>query len=193
MRKMLVTWIACVGFFWSFTSVAHAEEAASPGGSEANASRQGENPKNHRRQQLGKSEKDGPGPADHAKVRNAPKDVVRPGPHEKVPPAKARKAIRENGGKKKGLREKAGSAKLLRKLDRNGDGKLDGAERTEARKGPKAKAGPAKTVGKVSRRSIEKAETIRARLLKRFDKNGDGKLDAVERAAARKALKQGTR
>jgi hypothetical protein len=60
---------------------------------------------------------------------------------------------------------------VIQKFDKNGDGKLDDAERAAMRDAFKAK----------------RAERHQA-MLSRFDKNGDGKLDASERVAMRDAL-----
>jgi Ca2+-binding EF-hand superfamily protein len=62
-------------------------------------------------------------------------------------------------------------AEYVRRFDKNGDGKLDQAERTEA-----------KSTMKQERSA--KAERRQKNLLKRYDKNGDGKLDEAEKAAA---------
>ena len=65
----------------------------------------------------------------------------------------------------------AQKAELLKKYDRNGDGKIDDAEeeaiRAERKKGEEEKA-------------AKKAE-----MLKKYDKNGDGKIDAAEEEAIR--------
>ena len=60
---------------------------------------------------------------------------------------------------------------VIQKFDKNGDGKLDDAERADMRAAFKAR----------------RAEHRKA-MLSRFDKNGDGKLDGAERAAMRDAL-----
>jgi len=60
---------------------------------------------------------------------------------------------------------------VIQKFDKNGDGKLDDAERADLRAAFKAK----------------RAEH-RAAMLSRFDKNGDGKLDDAERTAMRDTL-----
>jgi hypothetical protein len=59
-------------------------------------------------------------------------------------------------------------ARFMKKYDKNGDGKLDEAERTAAMQ--------------ERRKEIEAREKER---IKKYDKNGDGKLDDDERAAAR--------
>ncbi len=60
---------------------------------------------------------------------------------------------------------------VIQKFDKNGDGKLDDAERADLHAAFKAK----------------RAEHRQA-MLARFDKNGDGKLDDAERAAMRDTL-----
>jgi hypothetical protein len=66
--------------------------------------------------------------------------------------------------------------KMLEMFDKNNDGRLDDAERAEARKYAEShglgEGGPA----------------AREQMIKRFDKNGDGKLDAAETAEMRKFL-----
>lgn len=59
-------------------------------------------------------------------------------------------------------------AELLKRFDKNGDGKLDDAEKAEAKKFAQEHKGAGKDA-----------------LLKKFDANGDGKLDETEKAAAK--------
>ena len=70
-------------------------------------------------------------------------------------------------------------AEILKKFDKNGDGKLDETERAAMRAAAKEKAQARKA----------QLERRKAQLIKEFDKNGDGKLDESERAAARSAVK----
>ena len=63
--------------------------------------------------------------------------------------------------------------KLLKQFDKNGDGKLDDAERAQA--------------DKAIEQFRDRAEKRRAEILKRFDKDGDGELNEAERAEAEKA------
>ncbi len=63
---------------------------------------------------------------------------------------------------------------LLRRFDKNGDGRLDENEKAAARRAMREDDG-----------GTEKER--RKQLLKRFDKNGDGRLDDAERAEAEKA------
>lgn len=64
--------------------------------------------------------------------------------------------------------------RVVARFDTNQDGKLDDAERAEARKAIAERTG-----GK-----------FREELVKRFDKNGNGKIDDDERAAAEAAVKK---
>lgn len=63
---------------------------------------------------------------------------------------------------------------LIKRFDKNGDGKLDEAEKAAAHKAMRREGG-----GGQGDRYKE--------LLRRFDKNGDGRLDDAERAEAEKA------
>lgn len=97
--------------------------------------------------------------------------------------------------------------KLIEKFDKNGDGKLDDGERSAMRKaieerrgdgagpgkglpggkgGPGAKGAPGGKPGPGGKGGPN--EERRAELTKRFDKNGDGKVDESEREALRKSL-----
>ena len=74
-------------------------------------------------------------------------------------------------------------AELLKRFDKNGDGKIDENEKPEAKlemlkEGGGGRAGAGK---------------FREQLLNRFDKNKDGKLDENERAEALEALKTNPR
>ena len=60
---------------------------------------------------------------------------------------------------------------MVKKFDKDGDGKLSEAERQEARKSMGGRPG-----------------MNREELMKKFDTNGDGKLDETERQAARAAM-----
>ena len=70
-------------------------------------------------------------------------------------------------------------AALLKRFDRNGDGRLDESELAAAHE----------TMLRNSREGVNSADPaakkFRAAVLKRFDRNGDGVLDESERAAAR--------
>jgi len=74
-------------------------------------------------------------------------------------------------------------AELLKRFDKNGDGKIDENEKAQAKlemlkDGSGARAGGGQ---------------FREQMLKRFDKNKDGKLDENERAEALEALKTNPR
>ncbi len=79
-------------------------------------------------------------------------------------------------------------AAILKQFDKNGDGKLDEAERQAAREAfMKRRGGPGKA-GKGRPGKGRPGGLDRAAILKQFDKNGDGKLDEAERQAAREAF-----
>jgi len=80
-------------------------------------------------------------------------------------------------------RRKDREAELLKRYDKNGDGKLDEEEKAAA-KMDLMKNGEGGRLG---------GGRFREMILKRFDKNGDGKLDETERAAALEALKKNPR
>ena len=71
---------------------------------------------------------------------------------------------------------------LLKRYDKNGDGRIDDDERADAQE--------AMLKERVDRQMAQfqsgNAEQFRARILERFDKNKDGKLDDEERAEAEK-------
>jgi Ca2+-binding EF-hand superfamily protein len=76
------------------------------------------------------------------------------------------------------------AAEMLKRFDKNGDGKLDDDERAEAK--------DAMLREQMDRQATRAAalggsEAERAKMLERFDKNHDGRLDDEERAAAEKA------
>ena len=71
-------------------------------------------------------------------------------------------------------RRGADRQELLKRFDKNGDGRLDEEERIAAR-----------------RQRAKKGKGRFAEVLKRFDKDGDGKLNDEERAQARRAREQG--
>ena len=74
-------------------------------------------------------------------------------------------------------------AELLKRFDKNGDGKIDENEKADA-KLEMLKDGDGGRAG---------AGRLREQILKRFDKNKDGKLDENERAEALEALKTNPR
>jgi Ca2+-binding EF-hand superfamily protein len=65
---------------------------------------------------------------------------------------------------------------MIKKFDKNGDGKLDEAERAEA---AKSRGGAPGAGGRDPAKMQE--------MIKKYDKNGDGKLDETEKAEAMKA------
>ncbi|MCB9834346.1 MAG: EF-hand domain-containing protein, partial [Planctomycetes bacterium] len=80
---------------------------------------------------------------------------------------------------------------MMKRFDKNGDGQLDEAEREAMRKefggrrrGEGRPAGDDEEDGPAP----EERRGRRAEMMKRFDKNGDGKLDEAEREAMRKEL-----
>jgi Ca2+-binding EF-hand superfamily protein len=69
-----------------------------------------------------------------------------------------------------------GREAMIKRFDRNGDGKLSDDEKAEAQKALKAKKGERPAAGKLSE------------AMKKFDEDGDGKLSDEEKAAAKKDL-----
>lgn len=97
----------------------------------------------------------------------------------------AQAGLAEDGQKNRGDRELP--AQLLQKFDKNGDGKLDEAEKGAAKKAMEERRAAGK--GPEGNRSASGlSEERRAELMKKFDKNGDGKLDETEREAAKKEM-----
>ena len=84
--------------------------------------------------------------------------------------AYAEKEERKKGGPPEG---RPSREELLKKFDKDGDGKLNDAERAELRKAMASKGG---------------ARRLPPQLMKKFDKDGDGKLNEDERAEMRKAM-----
>jgi Ca2+-binding EF-hand superfamily protein len=103
-------------------------------------------------------------------------------------------------------------AEMLKRFDKNGDGKLDETEKTAAKEYNRTqqteggkKAGERlrkKAVAKYDKNGdgkLDQAEKEAARaeivndpkVIKRHDKNGDGKLDEAEQAAARETILNG--
>ena len=75
-------------------------------------------------------------------------------------------------------------AELLKRFDKNGDGKLDDAEKAAAQEAMKGKGRPGQP-------EPGKGVPNRVDIIKKFDKNGDGKLDDAEKAAAQEAKGKG--
>lgn len=70
----------------------------------------------------------------------------------------------------------ARQAELLKRYDKNGDGKLDDSEKAAAKT-------------EMQKHGSARKAKMRERALARYDKNGDGKLDESERAAAMAEIK----
>ncbi len=75
-------------------------------------------------------------------------------------------------------------AEILKRFDKDGDGKLNDTERAAARKAREERGG---APGKPGQPGGVGDGKLREEILKRFDKDGDGKLNDQERAAAKKA------
>ncbi len=105
-----------------------------------------------------------------------------------------RKAAREafmkkRGGKGRGGRPQFNREEIIKKFDKDGDGKLNDEERKALREAFMKRRG-GKGGGGKGRPGGPGARIDRAELLKKFDANGDGKLDDDERAKAREALRK---
>ncbi|MBL9081204.1 MAG: EF-hand domain-containing protein [Planctomycetales bacterium] len=79
---------------------------------------------------------------------------------------------------------------LMKKFDKNGDGKLDDAEKGAAREEFMKMRGGKPGEGKPGAGKPGEGGPGREAMLKKFDKNGDGKLDDGERAAAKEAFEK---
>ncbi len=76
---------------------------------------------------------------------------------------------------------------MLKQFDKDGDGKLDDAEREAMRSAVAARFGG----GGFGDRTNARPRLSQEEMLKRFDRNGDGKLDEEELAAMRESLGRG--
>lgn len=76
-------------------------------------------------------------------------------------------------------------AELLRRFDKDGDGKLNAAEQAEA-----DKAREESMKQRAATAAHPDTTRLREEMLRRFDHNGDGKLDESERAEMEKARQQ---
>ena len=86
------------------------------------------------------------------------------------------------GGKKGGPPEgRPSREEVMKKFDKDGDGKLSEEERAAAR----AEMQKRREAGGLKGKGSEK----QAEMLKKFDKDGDGKLSEDERTAMREAMK----
>lgn len=74
------------------------------------------------------------------------------------------------------------AAEILKRFDKNGDGRIDDQERADAQEGLMKE--------RLDRQAIvvnaSASDPLRARLIERFDRNKDGRIDADERAEAQK-------
>lgn len=82
---------------------------------------------------------------------------------------------------------------IMKKFDKNGDGKLDDAEKAAARESfakMRGGAGGKPGEGKPGAGKPGEGGPSREAMIKKFDKNGDGKLDDGEKAAAKEAFEK---
>jgi Ca2+-binding EF-hand superfamily protein len=70
-------------------------------------------------------------------------------------------------------------ADILKRFDKNGDGKLDEDEKAAAKEHNREET---------NGRQAKAREKLGKKVMEKFDKNGDGKLDEAERAEAAKAI-----
>ncbi|MEK6257313.1 MAG: EF-hand domain-containing protein [Planctomycetota bacterium] len=77
-------------------------------------------------------------------------------------------------------------AEILKRFDKDGDGKLNDAERDAAKKAREERGGKPGQPGRPGQPGGGDGK-MREEVLKRFDKDGDGKLNDAEKAAAKKA------
>jgi len=112
----------------------------------------------------------------------------------------------EGGKARPGNGKRPHKGEMLKRFDKDGDGKLSEAERQAAREGLKQHKGEFRDKlkakfdkdgdGKLSEEEKMAAKEAlkehggerREKLLERFDKDGDGKLSDEEKAAAKKAM-----
>ena len=94
---------------------------------------------------------------------------------------KAKGARPQGKGDGKGI-----PAEILKRFDKDGDGKLNDAERDAAKKAREERGGKPGQPGRPGQPGGGDGK-MREEVLKRFDKNGDGKLNDEEKAAAKKA------
>lgn len=94
---------------------------------------------------------------------------------------------RLGGDRPEGVDKKA----LLKKFDKDGDGKLSDEEKRAAKKAMQSGGGkPGKKTDEKEPADEGKGSAIPAEVLKKFDKDGDGKLNEEEKKAAYEALKK---
>ena len=90
----------------------------------------------------------------------------------------------ENRASENQMMSKELQADILKRFDKNGDGKLDEDEKAAAKEYNREE-----TAG----RQGKAREKLGKKALEKFDKNGDGKLDEAERAEAAKAIENDPR
>ncbi len=123
------------------------------------------------------------GAATNAPPRPVPgPDAPRIAPGEPIAAAGADR----NGDSSRG-RGNLSPDEMVKQFDKNGDGKLDDAEREAMRSAMAARFGG----GPGGSRTNSRPRLSQEELVKRFDKNGDGKLDEEELAAMRESLGRG--
>ena len=94
--------------------------------------------------------------------------------------------------KGKGDRPSRPSKEIIKKFDKDGDGKLSEEEKAEIRKSMANRQPPAHIIEKFDKDgdgklSDEERAEIRKEMMAKFDKDGDGKLSPEERKAAMEA------
>jgi Ca2+-binding EF-hand superfamily protein len=101
----------------------------------------------------------------------------------------------QDGDKPERKGERPSREDMMKKFDKDGDGQLNEAERKAAREamqrrrgGAKGKRGDGKRGGKDGKG--RRRGPSRADILKKFDKDGDGKLNEAEQKAAREHMKK---
>ena len=96
-----------------------------------------------------------------------------------------------DGEKKPGGPGGPGREAMIKKFDKNGDGKLDDGEKAAARESfMKMRGGAGAPGGKPGEGKPGEGGPNREAMIKKFDKNGDGKLDDGEKAAAKEAFEK---
>lgn len=103
--------------------------------------------------------------------------------------AAARAAMGERGSKPgEGAMSPERREAFMKKFDKNGDGKLDDTERSAAKAEFEKMRGGERKPGAGKPGEGKPGEGRGGDFMKKFDKNGDGKLDENEKAAAKEAM-----